>query len=157
TATNGATDGPVTVGYKVVATDLTFPNQSASQFSANQTVTVSGVVPNAGYVAVFTKTANGSRGKLVGNSEPIVAEYDQRKYTVDLNGKVTESQPLVAVAYYETSGDTQSTRLNSTFDPKQDEPVTNNGVLANATGYVTTVNADGRLTAGNEYDQGARL
>jgi PGF-CTERM protein len=157
TTPSGTTDGPVSVTYRVAGAELTFPNQSASQFSANQSVNVSGVIPNAGYVGVFTVADNGSRGRLVGSSQPIIALYDQRNYTVNLNGNVTESQQLMAVAYYETSGDSQSERLNGTFDPNEDTIVTNNGQPANATGFVTTVDADGRVQAGSEYDQGARL
>ena len=157
TTPSGTTDGPVSDDYRVVSGSLSFPNQSASQFSANQSVNVSGVIPNAGYVGVFTVADNGSRGELVGSTEPIIALYDQRNYTVNLNGNVDESQQLMAVAYYETSGDTQSDRLNGTFDPNEDAVVTNNGQPANTTGFVTTVDADGRIEAGSEYDQGARL
>ena len=157
TTPSGTTDGPVSDDYRVVSGSLSFPNQSASQFSANQSVNVSGVIPNAGYVGVFTVADNGSRGELVGSTEPIIALYDQRNYTVNLKGNVDESQQLMAVAYYETSGDTQSDRLNGTFDPNEDAVVTNNGNPVNATGFVTTVDADGRIEAGSEYDQGARL
>jgi PGF-CTERM protein len=157
TTPSGRTDGPVTVGYRVAGAELTFPNQSASQFSGNQTVTVSGIIPNAGYVGVFKMAENGSRGELVGSTQPILARYDTRNYTVNLSGNVKQSQRLVAVAYYETSGGSQSERLNATFDPSEDNVVTNNGVPVNATGYVTTVNATARVTAGTEYDQGARL
>jgi PGF-CTERM protein len=157
TTPSGTTDGPVTVDYRVAGGSLSFPNQSASQFSENQSVTVSGVIPNAGYVGVFTVADNGSRGELVGSSQPIVALYDQRNYTVNLNGNVAESQRLMAVAFYETSGGTQSERLNGTLDPSADAVVANNGVPVNATGFVRTVDADGLLTAGSEYDQGARL
>ena len=154
---SGTTDGPVSVGYKVDSAELTFPNQSASQFSGQQSVTVSGVVPNAGYVAVFTVADNGSRGRLVGSSDSIIAKYNPRNYTVNLNGNVKESQQLMAVAYYESSGTNQAERLNGTFDESEDEVVKNNGQPANATGFVTTIDADGRVQAGNEYDQGARL
>jgi PGF-CTERM protein len=157
TTPSGTTDGPVTVDYRVASGSLSFPNQSASQFSANQSVNVSGVIPNAGYVGVFTVADNGSRGELVGASQPILALYDQRNYTVNLNGNVNESQRLMAVAFYETSGGTQSERLNGTLDPSADAVVTNNGNPVNATGFVTTVDADGVVTAGSEYDQGARL
>lgn len=157
TAPSGKTDGPVTVEYRVAAAELDFPNQTASQFSKNQTITVSGVVPNAGYVAVFTVAENGTRGQLVGVTEPIIAQYDARTYTVNLNGNVEESQKLVAVVYYETSGGTQAERLNGSFDPSEDAVVTNNGKVANATGFVTTVNADARITAGKAYPQGIRL
>lgn len=157
TTPSGTTDGPVTVDYRVAGGSLSFPNQSASQFSANQSVTVSGVIPNAGYVGVFTVADNGSRGELVGASQPIIALYNERNYTVNLNGNVEESQRLMAVAFYETSGGTQSERLNGTLDPSADAVVTNNGNPVNATGFVTTVDADGIVTAGSEYDQGARL
>ncbi|WP_049996601.1 PGF-CTERM sorting domain-containing protein [Halococcus sediminicola] len=157
TTPSGTTDGPVTDDYRVASASLSFPNQSASQFSANQSVNVSGVIPNAGYIGVFTVADNGSRGELVGSTEPIIALYNQRNYTVNLNGNVDESQQLMAVAYYETSGDTQSDRLNGTFDPNEDAVVTNNGQPANTTGFVTTVDADGRVESGSEYDQGARL
>jgi PGF-CTERM protein len=157
TTPSGTTDGPVTVDYRVESGSLSFPNQSASQFSENQSVNVSGVIPNAGYVGVFTVADNGSRGELVGASQPILALYNERNYTVNLNGNVKESQRLIAVAFYETSGGTQSERLNGTLDPSADAVVTNNGVPVNATGFVTTVDADSRVTAGSEYDQGARL
>jgi PGF-CTERM protein len=153
----GTTDGPVSVDYRVAGADLTFPNQSASQFSGNQTVTVSGVVPNAGYIGVFTVAENGSRGRLVGSTQTIIASYNSRNYTVNLTGTVEESQQLRAVAYYETSGGSQSERLNGTFDPNEDAVVTNNSVPATATGFVTTLGADARLKSGTEYDQGARL
>ena len=154
---SGTTDGPVSVGYRVASAELTFPNQSASQFSGQQNVTVSGVIPNAGYVAVFTVADNGSRGQLVGSTDPIIAQYTPRTYTVSLNGNVEESQQLMAVAYYESSGISQSERLNGSFDANEDVAIQNNGQLANATGFVTTVDADGRVQAGSEYDQGARL
>lgn len=157
TANNGDTDGPVPVDYEVVAADISFPNQTASQFAANQSVNITGVVPNAGYVAVFTKNPDGSRGQLVGNTQPILATYNQRNYSVNLGGQVTESQPLEAVVYYETSGNTQAERLNGSFNPNQDAVVTNNGVTANATGYVTTAVASGQVTAGEEYQEGERL
>ncbi|WP_425311071.1 PGF-CTERM sorting domain-containing protein [Halococcus dombrowskii] len=157
TTPSGTTDGPVTDDYRIESASLSFANQSASQFSVNQSVNVSGVVPNAGYVGIFTVADNGSRGQLVGSSQPIVALYNERNYTVNLNGNVNESQQLMAVAYYETSGSSQSERLNGTFDPNEDAVVTNNGQPANATGYVTTVDADGRVQSGSEYDQGARL
>ncbi|WP_256687107.1 PGF-CTERM sorting domain-containing protein [Halococcus qingdaonensis] len=157
TTPSGTTDGPVTDDYRIESASLSFPNQSASQFSANQSVNVSGVVPNAGYIGIFTVADNGSRGQPVGSSQPIVALYNERNYTVNLNGNVNESQQLMAVAYYETSGSSQSERLNGTFDPNEDAVVTNNGQPANATGYVTTVDADGRVQSGSEYDQGARL
>ena len=157
TGADGGTDGPVPVGYEVVAANISFPNQSASQFAANQSVNITGVVPNAGYVAVFKQNDDGSRGELVGNTRPILATYSDRNYSVNLGGRVTQSQPLEAVVYYETSGTTQTERLNGSFDPDQDAVVTNNGVPANATGYVTTLVASGRLTAGEEYRQGERL
>lgn len=157
TGADGGTDGPVPVSYEVVAANISFPNQSASQFAANQSVNITGVVPNAGYVAVFKQNDDGSRGELVGNTRPILATYDDRNYSVNLGGRVTQSQPLEAVVYYETSGTTQTERLNGSFDPDQDAVVTNNGVPANATGYVTTLVASGRLTAGEEYRQGERL
>jgi PGF-CTERM protein len=157
TTPSGRTDGPVTVEYRVEGAELTFPNQSASQFSGNQTITVSGIIPNAGYIGVFKVAANGSHGELVGNSQPIIGLYDQRNYTINLTDTVEESQRLVAVAYYETSGQTQSQRLNASFDPSEDAVVTNNSVPVNTTGFVTTVNASARVTAGTEYGQGVRL
>ena len=157
TTPSGTTDGPVSVNYIVASAELTFPNQSASQFSEQQQVNVSGVIPNAGYVGVFTVAENGSPDELVGNTQPIIARYNERNYTVNLSGNVEESQPLMAVAYYETSGDNQAERLNDSLDPAEDNVVTNNGVPANATGYVTTLDADARVEAGSEYDQGARL
>ncbi len=157
TAPSGATDGPVPVNYRVASAELDFQNQSASQFSENQTITVSGVIPNAGYIGVFTVAENGSRRRLVGSTEPIIARYDPRTYTVNLNGNVEESQQLVAVAYYETSGSNQVERLNGTFDPQEDNVVANNGVPANATAFITTLPADARITAGNQYAQGIQL
>ncbi|EMA45338.1 hypothetical protein C449_06925 [Halococcus saccharolyticus DSM 5350] len=157
TTPDGTTDGPVSVGYRVESASLSFPNQSASQFNDTQSISLSGVVPNAGYIGVFTVAENGSRGQLVGNTEPIIAQYTPRNYTVALNGNVNESQRLEAVVFYETTGGTQDERLNGSLDPAEDAVVTNNGVPANATGYVTTIDADGRVGAGSEYGQGARL
>ena len=157
TTPDGTTDGPVSVGYRVESASLSFPNQSASQFNDSQSISLSGVVPNAGYIGVFTVAENGSRGQLVGNTEPIIAQYTPRNYTVALDGNVNESQRLEAVVFYETAGGTQDERLNGSLDPAEDAVVTNNGVPANATGYVTTIDADGRIGAGSEYQPGARL
>jgi len=157
TTPSGTTDGPVSVGYRVESASLSFPNQSASQFNDTQSISLSGVVPNAGYIGVFTVAENGSRGQLVGNTQPIIAQYTPRNYTVPLDGNVDERQCLEAVVFYETTGSNQDTRLNASFDPSEDAVVTNNGVPANATGYVTTIDADGRVGAGSEYQPGARL
>ncbi|EMA50487.1 MULTISPECIES: PGF-CTERM sorting domain-containing protein [Halococcus] len=157
TTPDGTTDGPVSVGYRVESASLSLPNQSASQFNDSQSLSLSGVVPNAGYIGVFTVADNGSRGQLVGSTEPIIAQYTPRNYTVSLDSNVNESQRLEAVVFYETTGDTQDERLNGSLDPAEDAVVTNNGAPANATGYVTTIDADGRVGAGSEYDQGARL
>ncbi|WP_228842313.1 PGF-CTERM sorting domain-containing protein [Halococcus agarilyticus] len=157
TSPDGTTDGPVSVGYRVASASLTFPNQTASQFNDTQSISLSGVVPNAGYIGVFTVAENGSRGELVGSTGPIIAQYSPRNYTVALDGNVAESQRLEAVVFYETSGGNQGARLNGSFDPNEDAVVANNGMPANATGYVTTLDADGRLMAGSEYGLGARL
>jgi PGF-CTERM protein len=157
TTPGGTTDGPVSVGYRVVSASVSFPNQTASQFNDTQPITVSGVVPNAGYVGVFTVNENGSRGELVGNTEPIVAQYNTRNYTVALDGNVEASQRLEAVVFYETTGGNAAVRLNGSLDPAEDEVVTNDGVPANATGYVATIDADGRITTGSEYEIGSRL
>ena len=157
TTPGGTTDGPVSVGYRVVSASVSFPNQTASQFNDTQPITVSGVVPNAGYVGVFTVNENGSRGELVGNTEPIVAQYNPRNYTVALDGNVEASQRLEAVVFYETTGGNAAVRLNGSLDPAEDEVVTNDGVPANATGYVATIDADGRITTGSEYEIGSRL
>ncbi|PSQ12481.1 PGF-CTERM sorting domain-containing protein, partial [Halobacteriales archaeon QS_7_68_65] len=157
TTPSGTTEGPVSVGYRVASASVSFPNQTASQFNDTQEITVSGVVPNAGYVGVFTVNENGSRGELVGSTEPIVARYNQRNYTVSLGGDVEESQRLEAVVFYETTGDNAAVRLNESLDPAEDAVVTNDGVPANTTGYVTTIDADARIAAGSEYVPGARL
>ena len=157
TTPSGTTEGPVSVGYRVASASVSFPNQTASQFNDTQEITVSGVVPNAGYVGVFTVNEDGSRGELVGSTEPIVARYNQRNYTVSLGGDVEESQRLEAVVFYETTGDNAAVRLNESLDPAEDAVVTNDGVPANTTGYVTTIDADARIAAGSEYVPGARL
>jgi PGF-CTERM protein len=157
TTPSGTTEGPVSVGYRVVSASVSFPNQTASQFNDTQEITVSGVVPNAGYVGVFTVHENGSRGELVGSTEPIVARYNQRNYTVSLGGDIEESQRLEAVVFYETTGGNAAVRLNGSLDPAEDAVVTNDGVPANTTGYVTTIDADARIAAGSEYVPGARL
>jgi PGF-CTERM protein len=157
TTPSGTTEGPVSVGYRVVSASVSFPNQTASQFNDTQEITVSGVVPNAGYVGVFTVHENGSRGELVGSTEPIVARYNQRNYTVSLGGDIEESQRLEAVVFYETTGGNAAVRLNGSLDPAEDAVVTNDGVPANTTGYVTTIDADARIAAGSEYVPSARL
>ena len=156
TTPDGATDGPVSVSYRIARASLSFPNQSASQFGS-QNVTVSGVVPNRGYVGIFRTGENGSRGALVGSVPTGPARYNERNYTVSLGGSVTESQRLVAIPFYESQGTNLNERAAGTFDPEQDVPLANNGRSVNATGFVSVVDADAQVQAGTEYPGNARL
>jgi hypothetical protein len=156
TTPDGATDGPISVSYRIARASLSFPNQSASQFGS-QNVTVSGVVPNRGYVGVFRTAENGSRGALVGSVPSGPARYNERNYTVSLGGSVAESQRLVAVPFYESQGTNLNERAAGTFDPEQDVPLTNDGQSVNATGFVSVVDADARVQAGTEYPGNTRL
>jgi hypothetical protein len=154
TAGNGATD-TAKITYPITRTTLSFPNQTAPQFGP-QTLELSGTIPNSGYVGVFRTTDDGSRGELVGSTS-IEPSHSPQNFTVDLNGNVTESGPLQAVAYYETTGETLNERRNGSLDPTTDRPFTNTGQVVNAVGYVETVDADARLEPGREYAPGTRL
>jgi len=152
----GETDGPASVSYTVSEPELSFANQSVSQFDERQALDVSAAIPGGGYVGLFTTTENGSRDRLVGSTNVSVSR-EAGNYTVDVSGNVTETQELVAVAYTETTGRSYGIRTEQTFDPAADEPLVVGGDLVNATATVATLDVDGRLTAGSEYDQGERL
>jgi hypothetical protein len=132
TGGEGTTD-TATVEYPTTRATLSFPNQTASQFD-NQSIALSGTVANFGYMDVFRTAENGSRGELVG-SVPIQPDHDPQNFTVALNGNVTESQPLRAVAFYETDAETlRERRQNGSFDPATDPAFANNGQVVSATG-----------------------
>ena len=152
----GETDGPASVSYTVSEPELSFANQSVSQFDERQALDLTAAIPGGGYVGLFTTTENGSRDRLVGSTNVSVSR-EAGNYTVDVSGNVTETQELVAVAYTETTGRSYGIRTEQTFDPAADEPLVVGGDLVNATATVATLDVDGRLTAGSEYDQGERL
>ena len=153
---SGTTDGPATVTYSVSSPQISMENQDLSQFSDQQTLNVSAAVPGGGYVGVFTKAPNGSPGKLVGATNVSTTPAAQN-YTIDVGGNVSESQQLMAVAYTESSGRSAGTRAGESFDPSADQPLRVNGTLVNATANVSTLDVDGKVEAGGEYPQGARL
>lgn len=155
-APSGATDGPASVSYSVSPVALSMANQSLSQFSDRQTINVSAAIPGGGYVGLFTTAPNGSAGQLVGATN-VSRSTATQNYSIDVGGNVTESQRLTAVAYTETSGRSATLRAEEPFTPTEDQPLRVNGTLVNATGYVSTLDVDGRVEAGAEYGQGARL
>jgi PGF-CTERM protein len=153
---SGTTDGPVSVSYSVSPVTLSMANQSLSQFSDRQTINVSAAIPGGGYVGLFTTAPNGSPGQLVGATN-VSRSTSAQNYSIDVGGNISESQQLTAVAYTETSGRSAALRAEEPFNPSEDQPLRVNGTLVNATGYVSTLDVDGRVVAGNQYDQGARL
>ena len=153
---SGATDGPASVSYSVSPAQISMENQDLSQFSDQQTLNVSAAVPGGGYVGVFTKAPNGSPGKLVGATN-VSTTPDAQNYSIDVGGNVSESQQLMAVAYTESSGRSAALRAEQSFDPSADQPLRVNGTLVNATANVSTLDVDGKVEAGGEYPQGARL
>jgi PGF-CTERM protein len=153
---SGTTDGPTSVSYSVSSPTLSMNNQSLSQFSDQQTINATASVPGGGYVGLFTTAPNGSPGKLVG-STAVATGTSPQQYNIDVGGNVTESQQLMAVAYTETTGRSVDIRENQSFDPNADQPLRINGTLVNATANVSTLDVDGKLEAGGEYAQGARL
>ena len=154
---SGATDGPVSVSYTVSSPELSMENQSVSQFSKTQEVNVSAAIPAGGYVGVFKVAPNGSPGKLVGSTNTSTASPGVKNYSIDVSGNISESQQLMAVAYTESSGRSSGLRAGESFDPTEDDPLVVNGNLVNATASISTLDVDGRVEAGNEYDQGAKL
>ncbi|GAA0450629.1 PGF-CTERM sorting domain-containing protein [Halococcus dombrowskii] len=153
---SGSSDGPTSVSYSTTAPELSMNSQNLSQFSDQQSINVSASVPGGGYVGLFTTASNGSPGELIGSTDVATATSSQQ-YSIDVSGNVTESQQLMAVAYSETNGRSASLRENQTFDPSDDERLRTNGTLVNATANVSTLDVDGRVEAGGEYAQGARL
>jgi PGF-CTERM protein len=153
---SGATDGPASVSYSVSSPALSMANQSLSQFSDQQTINVSAAVPGGGYVGLFTTAPNGSPGQLVGATN-VSTSSSAENYSIDVGGNVSESQQLMAVAYTESSGRSAALRDQESFDPTEDQRLRVNGTLVNATANVSTLDVDGRVEAGGEYGQGARL
>ncbi len=153
---SGATDGPASVSYSVSPVEISMANQSLSQFSDRQTINVSAAVPGGGYVGLFTTAPNGSPGTLVGATN-VSTSSSAQNYSIDVGGNVSESQQLMAVAYTETSGRSAALRAEESFDPTEDQRLRVNGTLVNATANVSTLDVDGRIEAGGEYGQGARL
>ena len=153
---SGETDGPASASYGVTRPELSIENQSLSQFDERQRLDLSAAIPGGGYVGLFTVAENGSRGELVGSTN-VSTSREARNYTVDVSGNVTETQELVAVAYTESVGRSIGVRQEQTFDPAADDPLVVGGDLVNATATISTIDVDGRLTAGGEYDQGERL
>ncbi|WP_228842312.1 PGF-CTERM sorting domain-containing protein [Halococcus agarilyticus] len=153
---SGETDGPASVSYTVTRPELSFANQSLSQFDEQQQLDLTAAIRGGGYVGLFTVAENGSRGQLVGSTN-VSTGREAENYTVDVSGNVTETQELVAVAYTESVGRSVGIRREQTFDPATDDPLVVGGDLVNATATIATIDVDGRLTAGGEYDQGERL
>ncbi|HET7323927.1 MAG TPA: PGF-CTERM sorting domain-containing protein, partial [Halococcus sp.] len=151
---SGATDGPATVSYSVSSPTLSMANQSVSQFNNTQTLDVTASVPGGGYVGLFTVGENGSPDELIGATN-VSTSPSAQNYTIDVSGNITESQRVVAIAYTETTGKSAALRAQQSFDPKQDERLTLDGQVVNATGFVSTLDVDARVTAGSQYAQGA--
>lgn len=156
TTPDGETDGPASVSYSVSQPELSVPDQDLSQFSESQQLNLTASVPGGGYVGVFTTTDDGSRGQLVGATN-VSTSPQPANYTIDVSGEISSSQNLTAVAYTESTGLSVSIRQNQTFDPAEDDPLVIDGELLNATSSISTIDVDGRLQAGGEYDQGERL
>ncbi|EMA45339.1 hypothetical protein C449_06930 [Halococcus saccharolyticus DSM 5350] len=156
TTPDGETDGPASVSYTVSQPELSFPDQDLSQFSESQQLNLTASIPGGGYVGVFTTTDDGSQGRLVGTTD-ISTSPQPANYTIDVSGEISSSQDLTAVAYTESTGLSVSIRQNQTFDPEEDDPLVVDGELLNATASISTLDVDGRLQAGGEYDQGERL
>ena len=154
---SGASDGPTaTDSYPLSQPALSLSNQSVSQFDNDQRVNVSAAVPGGGYVALFTAAQDGSPGQLVGSTN-VSTNTTAQDYTIDVGNNISESQEVVAVAYTESEGRSQTLRQEQTFSPTQDERLVVNGNLVNATAQVSTLDVDAQVAAGDEYDQGAKL
>lgn len=154
---SGATDGPVATNpYSLTKPTLSVANQSVSQFESTQTLNVTAAIPGGGYVGLFTQAPNGSPGELVGATN-VSTSSDPQQYTIDVGDNISKNQPIMAVAYTESEGRSISLRQEQSFDPSQDNRLVVNGDLVNATAQVSTLAVDAKVTAGNEYDQGAKL
>jgi PGF-CTERM protein len=155
---SGATDGPVSVSYSVGTPELSMANQRLSQFNDQQTINVSAAIPGgSGYVGLFTVAPNGSPGNLVGATNTSTTSSSAQNYSIDVGDNITESQQLVTIIYTESTGRSASLRAEESFDPSEDQPLRTNGTLVSATANVSTLDVDGKVEAGGEYAQGARL
>jgi len=155
TTPEGETDGPASVSYTVSQPELSVSDQGISQFSERQQLNLTASIPGGGYIGLFTTTDDASQGRLVGTTN-VSTSPESANYTIDVSGEISSSQNLTAVAYTESAGLSASIRRNETFDPAADNPVVIDGELLNATASISTLDVDGRLQAGGEYDQGER-
>jgi len=154
---SGTTDGPTaTNSYSPTAPTLSLENQSVSQFESSQSLNVTAAVPGGGYIGLFTQAPNGSPGELIGATN-VSTSSDPQQYTIDVGDNISKSQPIMAVPYTESEGRSASLRQEQSFEPSQDDQLVVNGDLVNATAQVSTLDVDAKVTAGNEYDQGAKL
>ena len=154
---SGASDGPTaTDSYPLSQPAISLSNQSVSQFDDAQSLNVSAAIPGGGYVGLFTTGPDGSPDQLVGSTD-VTDNATSERYSIDIGNNVSESQEIVAVAYTESEGRSQSLRDEQTFNPTQDDRLVVNGNLVNATAQVSTLDVDAQVAAGDEYDQGARL
>lgn len=149
---SGQTDGPASVPYQLIPAELNFSDQRVND-NGSQTIRLSAVSPDQGYVAIFAGGDTGPR-ELVG-SGTIEPNYNRQPVTATIN--IDEGQQLQAVLYYETEGDTIAERQQASFNQSGDARVLNNGQSVTASAFVEIRAPTRTLRSGNEYNESQQL
>ncbi|ESP86902.1 hypothetical protein K933_16612 [Candidatus Halobonum tyrrellensis G22] len=139
----GNVAGPTRVEYSVIEAHADLQTRVVAPFETPQTLHVSGVLPNRGYVVV-RETAGSETGEVVGVSEYVTPNHTRRDVDVPLNRPVADGERLQLSLYRETSG-------NASYDDGVDEPYRNTGTAPTRTVSVTVPDADAYAAGGTVW------
>lgn len=156
----GSSEGPITSSYRIQSAHVSLPDQQAegpAQSQANETVTrtirVSALMPNGGYIAVFTGR-NGDPDDLVGVTR-VQSSSSNRTYRVRLN--ISENQELIAVPYFESGERAFGDDQQEGFSQLADEPYVRSNEVISDQGSIVLRRPTAQIRSGGQYRVGAQL